>query len=84
MLLSDPLEPDSFMGAIVDETQYKGILDYIRRGAKEGATLRAGGKAVEGDCLFISPTFFDDVIDEMLISREEVFGPVLSVFGFDT
>ncbi|HSH48871.1 MAG TPA: aldehyde dehydrogenase [Halomonas sp.] len=80
----DPLDPDSFMGAIVDETQHKGILDYIRRGVEEGATLRAGGKALEGDGLFIPPTVFDDVTDEMVIGREEIFGPVLSVFGFDT
>lgn len=80
----DPLDPDSFMGAIVDEAQHKGILDYIRRGVEEGATLRAGGKALEGDGLFIPPTVFDDVTDEMVIGREEIFGPVLSVFGFDT
>jgi gamma-glutamyl-gamma-aminobutyraldehyde dehydrogenase/4-guanidinobutyraldehyde dehydrogenase/NAD-dependent aldehyde dehydrogenase len=80
----DPLDPDSFMGAIVDETQHKGILDYIRRGKEEGATLRAGGKALEGDGLFIPPTVFDGVTDEMVIGREEIFGPVLSVFGFET
>lgn len=80
----DPLDPDSFMGAIVDETQYQGILDYIRCGVEEGATLRAGGKILDGDGLFIPPTVFDDVTDEMVIGREEVFGPVLSVFGFET
>ncbi|WP_043526887.1 aldehyde dehydrogenase [Litchfieldella xinjiangensis] len=82
----DPLDPDSFMGAIVDETQHKRILDFIRQGVEEGALLRGGGQALE-TCpggLFIAPTVFDGVTPEMSIGREEIFGPVLAVFGFDT
>lgn len=80
----DPLDPDSFMGAIVDEAQHARILEYIRQGVDEGATLRAGGEAQAGNGLFIPPTIFDDVTEAMIIGREEVFGPVLSVFGFET
>ncbi|WP_275287206.1 aldehyde dehydrogenase [Halomonas elongata] len=82
----DPLDPDSFMGAMVDQAQHERVLDYIRRGVAEGATLRAGGEAtqVEGKGLFIGPTVFDGVTDGMAIGREEIFGPVLAVFGFDT
>jgi len=80
----DPLDPDSFMGAIVDRTQYERVLDYIRQGVEEGARLRMGGKALDGPGLFIGPTVFDGVTDDMVIGREEIFGPVLSVFGFDT
>jgi acyl-CoA reductase-like NAD-dependent aldehyde dehydrogenase len=80
----DPLDPDSFMGAMVDETQHRRVLDYIRRGVEEGATLRSGGQALVGPGLFIPPTVFDGVTPAMAIGREEVFGPVLSVFGFDT
>ncbi|MFG6178011.1 aldehyde dehydrogenase [Halomonas sp. THAF12] len=82
----DPLDPKSFMGAIVDDTQHARILEYIRRGVEEGATLRAGGEAtaIEGKGLFIPPTVFDGVTDAMAIGREEIFGPVLSVFGFDS
>lgn len=80
----DPLDPDSFMGAIVDEAQHARILEYIRRGVEEGATLRAGGEAQAGNGLFIPPTVFDDVTEAMAIGREEIFGPVLSVFGFET
>ncbi|TDR53841.1 gamma-glutamyl-gamma-aminobutyraldehyde dehydrogenase [Halomonas ventosae] len=80
----DPLDPDSFMGAIVDEAQHRRILDYIHRGVEEGASLRCGGEALEGKGLFIPPTVFDGVTPAMAIGREEVFGPVLSVFGFDT
>src|SRR5690554_1858990 len=82
----DPLAPESFMGAIVDAAQHRRILEYIRRGVEEGARLRIGGEAtqVEGRGLFIPPTVFDGVTPEMAIGREEIFGPVLSVFGFDT
>lgn len=80
----DPLDPDSFMGAIVDESQYRRILDYIRQGVEEGASLRRGGEALDGPGLFIPPTVFDGVTGEMAIGREEIFGPVLSVFGFDS
>jgi len=80
----DPLDPESFMGAIVDEIQHRRILDYIRRGVEEGARLRTGGQAIEGRGLFIPPTVFDGVTPSMTIGREEVFGPVLSVFGFDS
>uniref|UniRef100_UPI0013A6FC7D aldehyde dehydrogenase family protein n=1 Tax=Billgrantia lactosivorans TaxID=2185141 RepID=UPI0013A6FC7D len=80
----DPLDPQSFMGAIVDETQHRRILDYIRQGVEEGARLRSGGQALDGPGLFIPPTVFDGVTPQMTIGREEIFGPVLAVFGFDT
>ena len=80
----DPLDPDSFMGAMVDQAQYERVLDYIRRGVEEGARLRTGGQALDGPGLFIPPTVFDGVTDDMVIGREEIFGPVLSVFGFDS
>ncbi|MBS3667547.1 aldehyde dehydrogenase [Vreelandella boliviensis] len=80
----DPLDPHSFMGAMVDNTQYQRVLDYIRQGQEEGATLRTGGQPLDSSGLFIPPTVFDDVTPAMTIGREEIFGPVLSVFGFDT
>ncbi|ATJ81310.1 aldehyde dehydrogenase [Halomonas beimenensis] len=82
----DPLDPESFMGAMVDRAQYERVLAYIRQGVEEGAVLRAGGEAteVDGKGLFIPPTVFDGVTEAMAIGREEIFGPVLAVFGFDT
>ncbi|MGM0983844.1 MAG: aldehyde dehydrogenase [Pseudomonadota bacterium] len=80
----DPLDPQSFMGAIVDETQHRRILDYIRRGVEEGARLRVGGEALDSPGLFITPTVFDGVTPQMTIGREEIFGPVLAVFGFES
>ncbi|MDX5977481.1 aldehyde dehydrogenase [Vreelandella alkaliphila] len=80
----DPLDPGSFMGAMVDEAQYQRVLEYIRQGESEGATLKLGGEPSDSNGYFLPPTVFDDVTPEMCIGREEIFGPVLSVFGFDS
>ena len=80
-----PLEPGAPMGALVDETQTKRVLDYIARGREEGATLALGGNRitpVDGGC-YVEPTVFDDVHPEHTISREEIFGPVLAVIPFE-
>ncbi len=81
-----PLEPGAPMGAMVDETQTARVLGYIEKGVAEGAKLVLGGKradVVAGGC-YIEPTVFDEVAHEHTISREEIFGPVLSVIAFDT
>ncbi|MGC0151727.1 aldehyde dehydrogenase [Chromobacterium vaccinii] len=79
----DPLDPATGMGAIVDEIQYRKVLNYIDKGLSEGATLLMGGKAAHTDKgLFIEPTAFDCPSDDLTICREEIFGPVLSVITF--
>ncbi|NHQ83495.1 aldehyde dehydrogenase [Chromobacterium vaccinii] len=79
----DPLDPATSMGAIVDEIQYRKVLNYIDKGLSEGANLLLGGKAVHTDKgLFIEPTAFDCPSHDLTICREEIFGPVLSVITF--
>jgi 4-guanidinobutyraldehyde dehydrogenase / NAD-dependent aldehyde dehydrogenase len=83
---SHPLEPHARMGAMVDEQQTQRVLGYIEKGQQEGAQLRLGGKrasTVDGGC-YVEPTVFDNVKHEDTISREEIFGPVLSVISFDS
>ena len=80
-----PFEPGAPMGAMVDETQTGRVLGYIEKGVAEGAKLVLGGKRadiVPGGS-YIEPTVFDEVSPEHTISREEIFGPVLSVIAFD-
>jgi len=81
-----PFEPGAPMGAMVDQMQMDRVLDYIAKGSAEGATLALGGKRVMGETggFYIEPTVFDDVAPGMTISREEIFGPVLSAIVFDT
>ncbi len=81
-----PFEPGAPMGAMVDQMQMERVLGYIAKGSAEGATLALGGKRVmdASGGFYIEPTVFDDVAHEMTISREEIFGPVLSVISFDS
>lgn len=80
--LGDGLLETTDMGPIINEQQYKRVLDYIRIGIDEGALLVAGGRPVTaGECahgFFIEPTVFANVTPTMRIAQEEIFGPVLS------
>ena len=57
-------------------------MHYIEAGVKQGARLVTGGKRVGTKGFFIEPTLFADVTDNMKIAKEEIFGPVMSVFKF--
>lgn len=86
VVLGDPLDPATSMGPIVNARQADSVTDYIRKGLDEGAQLRCGGnrRQINGSDLFVEPTIFDRVDNTMCVAREEIFGPVLSVMGFDT
>lgn len=81
-----PLDPATTCGAIVDQGQLDRIIEYIGIGQSEGARLVEGGHRIMEDTggLFVQPTVFDGVNNQMRIASEEIFGPVLSVIGFDT
>ncbi len=70
------------MGPLVSATQKERVLGYIGAGKAEGATLVCGGEPFGSDGYFVQPTIFSDVTDEMVIAREEIFGPVVSVVPF--
>ncbi len=81
----NPLDPNTNVGAIVDQTQYERILGYINKGQDEQATLCCGGKKsqpVDGG-FYIEPTMFSEVDNSMAIASDEIFGPVLSVITFE-
>lgn len=78
------MDPSTEMGPLVSAKQQKAVLDYIQKGIEEGARLVAGGEKAHDKGFFVQPTVFADVEDDMTIAREEIFGPVLSLFVFDT
>ena len=82
----NPLDPATNVGALVDTTQMNNVLAYIQAGHEDGAKLVAGGSRVmeETGGTYVEPTIFDGVSNAMRIAKEEIFGPVLSVIGFDT
>lgn len=82
----DPLSKDTRVGAIVDESQFKRVLEYVEIGQQEGANLICGGQPVRQETggYFIQPAIFTEVTRDMRIFQEEIFGPVLCVSTFDT
>ena len=77
--LGDVSDPTVQMGAVIDEKQMEKVLGYIKLGRREGR-LVAGGQKVAGDAYLLEPTVFADVWPKGHVAREEIFGPVLSVF----
>jgi len=82
--IGDGLDPSTEMGPLVSEVQRDKVHQYVKIGKDEGATLVLGGEFYEeGDCKdgwFYRPTIFTNVITDMRIAQEEIFGPVLAVF----
>ncbi|WP_454717957.1 aldehyde dehydrogenase family protein [Caulobacter segnis] len=75
------------MGPVVSETQWNKIQGLIQKGIDEGATLVTGGVGrPEGldKGYYVKPTVFANVKSDMTISKEEIFGPVVSILGYDT
>jgi aldehyde dehydrogenase (NAD+) len=78
---------DFAMGPVVSKAQYNSIQQYIEKGLDEGATLVVGGPGrPEGltKGWFVKPTVFANVTNSMVIAREEIFGPVLVIIGYDS
>ncbi|KAL0881048.1 hypothetical protein ABMA27_002182 [Loxostege sticticalis] len=75
---------DVQQGPQIDKEMYEKVLAYIEAGKKAGARCIAGGGKVGDKGYYIKPTVFADVKDDMKIAREEIFGPVQSIFKFNT
>ncbi|KAK6248509.1 hypothetical protein QUC31_020074 [Theobroma cacao] len=83
-VVGDPFDPRVHQGPQVDKKQFEKILSYVEHGKREGATLLTGGKRVGQKGYYIEPTIFADVKDDMIIAKEEIFGPVMSLMKFKT
>jgi len=83
-VMGDPLDEATNFGPMVSEGQLNIVLNYVAKGVEEGARLVTGGKRVARPGWFIEPTVFADVSDDMVIAREEIFGPVMCVLDFDS
>jgi len=81
--LGSGLDATTDVGPLINAEQGERVLDYIRIGLAEGATLVAGGvRVADGELangFFVPPTVFDNVSPTMRVAREEIFGPVVSV-----
>jgi gamma-glutamyl-gamma-aminobutyraldehyde dehydrogenase len=85
-LPGDPLDPATTMGPLVSRGQQDKVLHWIETGIAEGACLEFGG-VEPASCAggaFVAPTLFSGVTPPMAIGREEIFGPVASLFTFES
>ena len=83
----DPRDPAIAIGPVVSRRQWDRVQSYIRQGQAEGARLLAGGEGRPdgtSDGWFVKPTIFTDVRNDMVIAREEIFGPVLAIIPYET
>lgn len=81
----DPMKSDTNIGPVTTPAQYRKILEYMDIARSEGARCILGGAPATDmpGGQFVEPTIYVDVEPQMRIAREEVFGPVLSVMGFE-
>ncbi|CAH2312049.1 cytosolic 10-formyltetrahydrofolate dehydrogenase [Pelobates cultripes] len=83
MKIGDPLDRSTDHGPQNHKAHLDKLLEYCKRGVKEGATLVYGGQQVQRPGYFFEPTIFTDVMDEMYIAKEESFGPVMIISKFN-
>jgi acyl-CoA reductase-like NAD-dependent aldehyde dehydrogenase len=87
VVTGDPLDEATDMGPQASEAQWRKVQSLIEQGIKDGAKLVSGGPGrPEGVTrgYYTRPTVFSDVTNDMVIAREEIFGPVLCILPYDT
>jgi acyl-CoA reductase-like NAD-dependent aldehyde dehydrogenase len=84
--LGPGLDAATQLGPLVSAEQQERVLGYIASGVEEGAEVVTGGEAALSDSggYFVAPTLFSTTSDELRISREEIFGPVLVASPYDS
>lgn len=82
--IGDPLDPATTMGPLAYAGHRDDVVDEIRKGIADGATLVMGSDEKDDDGLYVSPAVFTDVAPDSRLAQHEIFGPVLSVLTFST
>jgi len=81
--VGDPAEAETEVGPIVNEKQLDTILEQVERGKGE-ATVVAGGERADDDAYLLPPTVFEGAADDASVSTEEIFGPVTTLYRYET
>jgi aldehyde dehydrogenase (NAD+) len=85
VVVGTPEDLNTAVGPVVSEVQFDKIQRLIQAGIDEGATVAAGGvgrpDGIESG-YFVKPTVFSGVTNDMTIAREEIFGPVMTLIGY--
>ncbi|MDC0948759.1 aldehyde dehydrogenase family protein [Gammaproteobacteria bacterium] len=87
LVIGDPSDEATTMGPVINRSQFEKIQGLIQVGIDEGATLAAGGLGLPEPLdsgYYVRPTVFTHVTNDMRIAREEIFGPVVCVLGYES
>jgi aldehyde dehydrogenase (NAD+) len=85
VLVGDPKSKDTQLGPVVSKIQFDRVENFISKGISEGAKVVVGGEGrPEGlsHGYYVKPTIFSNVRNDMVIAREEIFGPVLCILPY--
>jgi len=85
----NPFDKDVNQGPLINENALKKIVHHLNDAQSKGATIVTGGKQamihnINGTGLFFEPTIVTGITRDMVISQEEIFGPVASIYRFKT
>jgi betaine-aldehyde dehydrogenase len=87
LIIGDPTDPQTQVGALISTEHMNKVLQYIAQGKADGATVLCGGKRPDNPALaagnYVEPTVFSDCEDHMSITTDEIFGPVMSILRFE-
>lgn len=79
------LDPSSTQGPLVNKAAVGKVHDHVQDALSRGAKIEIGGKAPdEGGGFFFEPTVLSGVTQDMMISKDETFGPLAPIFEFET
>lgn len=87
VVIGDTADKDTTMGPVVSKVQWDKIQGLIQKGIDEGAKLVCGGTGLPDGIEaghYVRPTVFSEANNDMTISREEIFGPVLTMIPYDS
>jgi aldehyde dehydrogenase (NAD+) len=87
VIVGDPRSSDTQVGPVVSKIQFDRVESYIAKGIAEGAKVVIGGEGRPPGLkkgYFVRPTIFSNVRNDMVIAREEIFGPVLCILPYES
>ena len=80
--IGDPLDEATDVGALVSDAHAQKVLGYIELAKEEGGKVVTGGRRVEGKGFFVEPTVITELSAYCRVTREEIFGPVVTITPF--
>ena len=84
LVMGDPMDPNTQVGPLATKNGQSDIAELVDDARAKGARILVGGATPEGPGFFYPPTVIDGITPEMRLTMEETFGPVASVYRFET